>query len=170
MSSNKLPQRPLFASLPLHESDPPFSAWGLYGPDDQLGALNLLTDECVMEATKEIKSGMRVGLNLPLNVPSPPSHGRLPFTHKVVHKAPRNVHDDVVEMNTQVGYIMMEAVETGKLIMTKCSTQWDGFRHYGYQTENVCYNGVAIPEISGLNAGLKLGIQCNRRGFLSTSW
>jgi hypothetical protein len=107
MSSSRLPQRPPFASLPLRESDPPFSAWGLYGPDDELGALNLLTDECVKEATKEIKTGMRIGLNLPLNIPSPPSHGRLAFTHKVVHKAPRNVHDDVVEMNTQVGRLLM---------------------------------------------------------------
>lgn len=107
MSSFKQKQRPSFSSLPLQENDPPFSAWGLYGPDDELGALNLLTDECVKEATKEIRSGMRIGLNLPLNIPSPPSHNRLPFTHKVVHKAPRNVHDDVVEMNTQVNGLLM---------------------------------------------------------------
>jgi hypothetical protein len=102
MTSTLQPQRPPFASLPLNEGDPPFSAWGLYGPNDDLGALNLLTDECVIEAAKEIESGKRVGLNLPLNIPSPPSHSRLPFAHKVVHKAPRNVHDDVIEMNTQV--------------------------------------------------------------------
>ncbi|KAI9743679.1 MAG: hypothetical protein M1818_002995 [Claussenomyces sp. TS43310] len=134
-------QRPPFSSLPLGREDPPFSAWGLYGRDDELGTLNLLTSESVLEAAKEIKLGTRIGLNLPVTVPSPPSHNRKGVTHTVTHKAPRNVHDDTIEMNTQ------------------CSTQWDGFRHYGYQKENICYNGVTIPEISGPDAGLKLGIQ-----------
>ena len=102
MSTSRPNQRPPFASLPLRKNDPPFSAWGLYGPEDQLGTLNLLTRECVLEATKEIRIGTRIGLNLPLTVPHPPSHNRLPFRHEITHKHPRNVHDDVIEMNTQV--------------------------------------------------------------------
>src|ERR1700710_1781273 len=104
MSTSTLKPRPPFSSLPLRKNDPPFSAWGLYGPDDELGSLNLLTKECVIEATKEIKTGERIGLNLPLTIPHPPSHNRLPFTHKVTHKSPRNVHDDVIEMNTQASH------------------------------------------------------------------
>lgn len=50
---------PPFSSLPLNKSDPPFSAWGLYGPDDQLGFLNRQTNEVVSEAAKEIKTGIR---------------------------------------------------------------------------------------------------------------
>lgn len=84
------------------KDDPPFSAWGLYGKDDQLGTLNLLTPEVVVEAAKEIKTGVRVGLALPLNVPFPATHNRY-FEHKIIHKAPRAVHDDVVHLNTQVG-------------------------------------------------------------------
>ncbi|KAG9600511.1 hypothetical protein KCU77_g3280, partial [Aureobasidium melanogenum] len=132
-------QRPPFSSLPLRPGDPPYSAWTLYGPKDELGTLNLLTPERVLAAAKEIQLGESFGLNLPLNQPHPPSHNRLPFTHKITHKSPRNVHDDVIEMNTQ------------------CSTQWDGFRHYGYQDLQVCYNGVTIPEISGPDAGDVLG-------------
>ncbi|GAB7356261.1 hypothetical protein MBLNU459_g7072t1 [Dothideomycetes sp. NU459] len=144
--SVKVKQRPLFAALPLREDDPPFSAWGLYGSDDELGTLNLLTNERVLEAIKEVRTGVRIGLNLPLTIPSPPSHNRLAFTHRVIHKAPRNVHDDLVEMNTQ------------------CSTQWDGFRHYGYQDSNLCYNGVTTNQISGTNASLVLGLHtwCER--------
>jgi hypothetical protein len=101
-SSKMLPQsRPSFDSLPLRQGDPPCSAWGLYGEDDELGTLNLLTPEVVTAAAKEIKTGARVGLNLPMNVPSPPTHNRY-FKHQIIHKAPRAVHDDVVEMNTQV--------------------------------------------------------------------
>lgn len=51
---------PDFDDLPLNPGDPPHSAWGLYGPHDQLGTLNRLTDELVVRAAKnEIKAGIR---------------------------------------------------------------------------------------------------------------
>jgi hypothetical protein len=51
---------PKFEDLPLHEGDPHHSAWGLYDKDDELGTLNRLTNERVVEAAKaEIKSGER---------------------------------------------------------------------------------------------------------------
>jgi hypothetical protein len=93
--------RPSFDQLPLDKNHPPFSAWGLYGADDQLGTLNLLTPEVVKEAAKEIQTGTRVGLSLPLNIPSPASHNRF-FMHEIIHKTPRAVHDDVIHLNTQV--------------------------------------------------------------------
>lgn len=59
-------KRPTFSELQLDPSHPPHSAWGLYGPDDELGTLNLLTPERTVAAAKEIRSGIRVGLNWPL--------------------------------------------------------------------------------------------------------
>jgi hypothetical protein len=54
---------PALSSLPLREGDPPKSAWGRWGPDDQLGTLNYLTDELVEKTVREeIKTGRRVGL------------------------------------------------------------------------------------------------------------
>ncbi len=53
-------QLPKFTDLPLRKGDPPHSAWGLYGKDDQLGTLNRLTDDVVLKAAKEeIQSGKR---------------------------------------------------------------------------------------------------------------
>ncbi|KAL2372293.1 hypothetical protein RJZ57_003235, partial [Blastomyces gilchristii] len=49
---------PKFTDVPLNKGDPPFSAWGLYGKDDQLGCLNRQTDTIVVEAVKEIKTGV----------------------------------------------------------------------------------------------------------------
>ena len=49
-SATKLPK---FNDLPLRKGDPPHSAWGLYGKDDQLGTLNRLTDDVVLRAAKE---------------------------------------------------------------------------------------------------------------------
>lgn len=54
--------RPPFSSLPVGESDPPYSAWGLYGADDQLGTLNLLTDDRVSTAKTEIVTGKTISL------------------------------------------------------------------------------------------------------------
>ena len=51
---------PSFSELPLRKDDPPHSAWGLYGEDDQLGTLNRLTDETVLRSARdEIRSGFR---------------------------------------------------------------------------------------------------------------
>ena len=77
--------------------------------------LNLLTPPVVVAAAKEIISGVRVSLDWPLNKPSYPSYGRDPYTHEIKQKGgpDRVVNDDILKFNTQ------------------CSTQWDGFRHYG---------------------------------------
>ena len=54
---------PGFDSLPVDRNGPHGNAWGLWGPDDQLGTLNLLTDEVVAQAAREnIKTGQRVSL------------------------------------------------------------------------------------------------------------
>ena len=50
---------PRFEDLPLRKDDPPFSAWGLYSDDDQLGFLNRITDQTVLDASREIKTGIR---------------------------------------------------------------------------------------------------------------
>ena len=114
-----LPPRPSFSALPLDSDGPPGNAWGLYGASDSLGALNLLTDEVVAAAARgEVRTGARVSLDWSLNKPSHPSFGRPSFQHqripaKTPDGKPRQVNDDFLSFNTQ------------------CSSQWDGFRHYG---------------------------------------
>jgi len=118
MASKEVPPRPPFSALPLDPAGPPGNAWGLYGKDDVLGALNTLTPAVVAAAAAEIKTGERVSLDWPLNKPSHPSFGRPPFkqtirSRKDAEGIERTVNDDHLDFNTQ------------------CSTQWDGFRHYG---------------------------------------
>ena len=45
---------------------PDGSNWGEFGPDDQKGRLNLLTPERVVRAVREVKTGERFCLSLPL--------------------------------------------------------------------------------------------------------
>lgn len=62
MSGFKVNQNgiPNFADLPLRHGDPHHSAWGLYGDDDELGTLNRLTNERVVDAARgEVQSGVR---------------------------------------------------------------------------------------------------------------
>ncbi|KAL0933906.1 major facilitator superfamily transporter [Colletotrichum truncatum] len=119
MSASNLTSRPPFSSLPLDPNGPPGNAWGLYGKDDKLGALNLLTPAVVAAAAaSEIRTGDRVSLDWSLNNPSQPSFDRAPFESKLVNRTKidgegRTVNDDILHFNTQ------------------CSSQWDGFRHYG---------------------------------------
>jgi hypothetical protein len=64
MVVNKMIRRyPEFSQLPLDPSHPPYSAWGVWGMDDELGTLNHLTPERTISAAKEIKTGLRFGLN-----------------------------------------------------------------------------------------------------------
>ena len=56
----KIPQ---FDELPVDKAGPGGNAWGLWGPDDQLGTLNYLTQEVVARAVKEeVKTGQRLSL------------------------------------------------------------------------------------------------------------
>jgi hypothetical protein len=107
---------PPFESLPLKPDGPPGNAWGLFGEDDELGMLNLLTPEVVKAAATEIQSGTRFALDWPLNKPSFPTGGRSQFGHQIEHHDGSDgltvMNDDKVNFNTQSG------------------TQWDGFRHY----------------------------------------
>ncbi|KAJ9662230.1 hypothetical protein H2201_006160 [Coniosporium apollinis] len=121
---------PKFSDLPLNKGDPHHSAWGLYGKDDQLGFLNRLTDEVVLEAAKEIQTGARISLNWPLDAQKDiPFFGRQVFHQHMYNKPPRVVNDDVWTFNSQ------------------SSSQWDGLRHFAYQKEAKFYNGVTMDDI-----------------------
>lgn len=59
-----------FSDLPLDKNGPHGNAWGLWGPDDQLGTLNYLTDEVVARTAKEeIQTGKRVSLKCAMSNP-----------------------------------------------------------------------------------------------------
>lgn len=143
-----------FDSLPLHKDGPPGNAWFLFGKDDQCGMLNLLTPETTAAAAREIIDGTRVSTDWPLDAMNKPCFGRLPLEHTIKAKTPRTVHDDSLHFNTQ------------------SSSQWDGFRHYGYQKEKIFYNNHTSEDImksdvigtQGTHIGTRVGYEHNRMG------
>ena len=67
---------PSYTDLPVKPGAPEGSAWGLFGDDDQLGCLNLLTAERVVAAAKLVRKGAVFPLNLRIDEPNPPLFGR----------------------------------------------------------------------------------------------
>ncbi|KAF2179086.1 hypothetical protein K469DRAFT_741767 [Zopfia rhizophila CBS 207.26] len=132
----KFPTRKELPSIP---GAPPEAAW-VWGDDDYLGRINLLTPTRVSAASKEIKTGEIISLNLPLNVPSQPAFGRAIFTHEIKTVFENVVYDDLYHMNTQSG------------------TQWDGFRHFAHIPTRSFYNGTKGSDIVGPNANHKCSI------------
>jgi len=53
---------PPFSALPVQKPGPPLNAWGLYGPGDELGRLNLITPETVKRGKDAIVHGIAVNL------------------------------------------------------------------------------------------------------------
>ena len=100
--------KPPFVELPLRKDGPRGNAWGLFGPDDQCGMLNLLTADRVREAAKEIKDGIRISTDMHLDRLVKPFFGRKYISHSISHTVPQAMNDCTVQFNTQVG------------------TQWDG--------------------------------------------
>lgn len=137
---------PAFDELPVNPNHPPRSAWGLFGDDDQIGTLNLLTPERVVAAAQLVRRGQVFALNWKLELPDPPLFNRQALRH-TIHRRRHNVHDDVYDnFNTQ------------------SSSQWDGLTHYGHR-EHGFYNGVTEADVTG-REGTRNGIEhWARRGI-----
>ena len=137
---------PSFDELPVKPGNPPRSAWGLFGDDDQIGTINLLTPERVAEAAKLARQGKVFALNWELELPSPPLFYRESMRH-TIKQLRSNAHDDLYDnFNTQ------------------SSTQWDGLTHYGHRQYGF-YSGVTPEQITGRD-GTRNGIEhWARRGI-----
>ena len=123
--------------------------WGRWGDDDEIGTLNLITDDVVKAAAKEIITGKRIALGLPLDENGPQS-GAIPGRDNPVREMimvdmaltgdPSNftTSDDKVAMGIQAG------------------THWDALAHVSY--EGNLYNGVKSSEAISAAGAAKMGI------------
>ncbi len=133
---------------------PPGSNWGEFGPDDQLGRLNLLTPQKVLEGIAEVREGLAFCLSLPLDYPG----GRKlnprrfpPELHPVLRDGwpVRNLPlERALPSSTDV---MNDEVV---VMCSQYSTQWDALCHAGSlfdadgdgKPEKVFYNGYRAGE------------------------
>lgn len=126
-----------YAELLERTDAPSGSAWGLHGPDDELGTLNFLTAATTVTAAKMVRKGVRFNLDRPLdgfNLPYRPS-----LKHVILGDHRHHTRDDYID-----GYYL------------QASTQIDGLRHVKHPGHGF-YNGATDDDVV---AGTpRLGIQ-----------
>lgn len=122
---------------------PEGSNWGDFGPDDQIGRMNLLTPERRLRAIRTVEHGQTFCLSLPLDYPG----GNTLFQHR---KAPQFVHErrgEGFNFNFRLSSVcscFSDVVSDDAVLMyTQYSTQWDGLGHVGQMFDA---DGDGLPE------------------------
>jgi len=113
---------------------PDGSNWGDFGPDDQIGRLNLLTPQKVLEGIAEVKDGRTFCLSMPLDYPG----GNLlnPARHppkRFATASPDGTERYLLPTSKALGNPDLTDVvnDDRVLIHTQYSTQWDALSHVG---------------------------------------
>jgi kynurenine formamidase len=125
---------------------PEGSNWGDFGPDDQLGRLNLITREKVKQGISEAVEGLTFCLSLPLDYPggSDLNPRRRPPILRPNHR------DGMVNFNSSPSADVTDVMCDDLVILhLQYSTQWDALAHVGSHfdadddgvAEKVYYNG-----------------------------
>jgi kynurenine formamidase len=121
------------------------SNWGRWGPDDELGTLNLVTPARVAAAAALARTGrvFDLGYTLSSSGPQIGLGGRINPVH-------------LMSMTGQTSFPDGGGFADDFIFMPlQCATQWDGLAHVFYDEH--CYNGVAASSITARGAE-KLGI------------
>lgn len=157
---------PSYRELPVVEHAPPGSAWHLWGPDDQLGTLNLLTDERTLRAVHSVRRGSVFPLNLPLDL-NPQFAWRVPPVHTTLHVGPDGPFPVGVEPGDRDSAARPfryrdDAVDA---LWLQGGTQWDGIAHVRHASYGN-YNGVPDEDVHDSPGG-RLGVdQWSRRAIV----
>ena len=152
---------------------PPGSNWGDFGPDDQLGRLNLLTPQQVLKGAQEIRAGKTFCLSLPLDLPG----GNVLNPRRHPPQLSPTRLDETPYVNFPLRALNPDAVDVLSddqvLLSMQYSTQWDSLAHVGAlfdadgdgSDELVYYNGYrAGVDVVGPADGDHLGCGCNSGG------
>jgi len=109
--------------------------WGRWGPDDQLGTLNLITPARVRAAAGLVRSGRRVSMQIPINKVAGPDNPN-PAIHFVTQG-----HDiDIGSSGLRFGLDFL-----GMACHGDCHSHMDALCHISYKGQT--YNGKPAEEV-----------------------
>lgn len=131
---------PTYSDLLAREDGPPGSSWGVFGPDDQLGTLNFLTEQATLRAAGLVSAGHVYNLDYPLNTFVPSITGTRPAAEHHIFANNANHRDDWLDS-----------------FYLQSTTQIDGLRHIRHP-EYGFYGGTKDEAIEVGRP--ELGIQC----------
>lgn len=123
--------------------------WGRWGPDDEIGTLNLITEQVVREAAGCVRSGRRIPLALPLQqdgvqtgmIPGRvnPLHTMTAINQEIFGPGTVATSDDAVTMGLQA------------------ATHWDGLTHVSHSGR--LYNNRPADSVTAHRGATALGIE-----------
>jgi kynurenine formamidase len=121
---------PSYAELLARSDGPAGTSWGVFGPHDQLGSVNRLTPDRVLEGIGCVRRGAYFNLDYPINTIDPPLSRRRELARHQIYALRENQRDDYLDAFYLQG-----------------GTQVDGLRHrldpaLGF------YNGTATDDVS----------------------
>ena len=132
---------------------PSGSTWGDWGDDDELGRINLLTPEKVLQGVREVEHGISFCLSLPLDYPGGTAlnqrrHPPMLAPTEDMEGNPGRFYNVHMNRNGDPRYVDVWADDTVTLAL-QYSTQWDALAHVGAEfdadgdgvEEAVYYNG-----------------------------
>lgn len=105
------------------------SGWGLFGPRDDLGLMNLITPSVTAAAARLVGTGEVFSLNAPVDLFDPPLYGRSPL---------------VVETKQLLGGQALDEIYNG--FNPQASSQWDALAHAAY-ADDMFYNGATLNDV-----------------------
>jgi kynurenine formamidase len=158
---------------------PEGSTWGDFGDDDELGRVNLMTPQKVLEGVAEVQAGISFCLSLPLDYPGGTAlndrrHPPVIRPTEDMDGTPDvffNVHMSSMEGYGDPKYVDVWADDVVTLAL-QYSTQWDSLAHVGAEfdadgdgvEEAVYYNGYRagvdlVGPVDGLSVAKHLGLE-----------
>jgi kynurenine formamidase len=134
-----------YDDLPVIEGTEEHHCWNEFGPGDELGSLNRITPEKVVEAAALVRRGATFSLDLRLDQPGALSDIRPTYSHSVM--VAEYGRDDSLD-----GFYL------------SASSQWDGLRHVRYRQHGY-YGGRQEHDLDSTGA---LGIDgITGKGFVT---
>ena len=115
--------------------------WGRWGPDDEVGTLNLVDAEARLRGAASVVSGQAFALGLPL---SEAEGIQLGFVEGRVNPSRTMVQVNVPVTADQPDWVCFS--EDVLTLATQCATHWDALAHSSYG--GVIYNGYPASTIS----------------------
>ena len=129
---------PLLMKVPLYDelprgSDGVPTAWGLFGAEDSIGRLNLITNDVVADAVRTVRRGVTFAFDVALDTFDPPlDDSRGIARHRVLRDGTRGVEglDDVLDN-----------------YFPQIASQWDSLAHIA-ASPNVFYNNRTVEDVT----------------------
>jgi kynurenine formamidase len=126
-------------------------SWGRWGAHDQRGALNELTAERVVAATRLVRSGETITLSLPLNTRRGPDNPE-PAEHRMI--LPGDA-DGCGGLRFAMDFVGVDYHHDGHThIDALCHVEFDGTLYNGRPSASVTPDGALVEHIDALKDGL----------------